>query len=71
MGANADSMPDRQLDATTHSLGIAGVKAAGDACRTDQRKDLFVWCCAVDSKAFSEVTVNIHAAHGIHLFPKR
>jgi hypothetical protein len=64
MGANAYTMPDRQLDATAHGLRIAGVETAGDVCRADQRENVFVWSRPVDSKALSEITINIHATHG-------
>jgi hypothetical protein len=64
MGANTYSMSDRQLDATAHGLGIACVKAAGNVCRADERKDLFIRGRAVDSKTLSEVTIDVHATHG-------
>ena len=63
MGANASTMPDRQLDATTHGLRIAGVETAGDVCRADQWENVFVWSRPVDPKAFSEVTIDIHSTH--------
>jgi hypothetical protein len=64
MDANTYTMPDRQLDATAHGLGIASVETTGDVCRADQWKNVLVWSRPVDTKALSEVTINIHATHG-------
>jgi hypothetical protein len=64
MGTNPDPMPRRQLDAATHGLRIASMETAGVVCRTDERENVLVWSRPVNSKALSEITINIYAAHG-------
>src|SRR5262245_22877512 len=64
-GVDSDThtIAQRQIDATAHGLRIASMKPAGDVCRRDQRKDLFVRRGAVNSKTFAEVTIDINADH--------
>ena len=60
--AHGHPVPGGQRDALPHRARVAGVRAAGDVGRGDQRHHLGVGAVAVDAEALAQVAVDVHDA---------